>query len=258
MLNKKNAEKLANQYKVGDGIFILSDKEKANMDFYEKELELIKPYYTTNELHKYYGTANNQYWLIYTKSGINRNISKYPHIKDHLEKFKPIITSDNKPYGLHRARNEYFFTGESIVSLRKCSEPTFTYCDFDCYVSQTFVVIKTDRIDLKYLTGILNSQLIKFWLYYEGKLQGNNYQVDSEPLMNVPIKVGSDVENEMVVDLVDQILVITKNPDYLENSGKQAKVKTLENQIDQLVYKLYDLTPEEIEIVENFNGGGIR
>ena len=257
-LNKKNAEKLANQYKVGDGIFILSDKEKANMDFYEKELELIKPYYTTNELHKYYGTANNQYWLIYTKSGINRNISKYPHIKDHLEKFKPIITSDNKPYGLHRARNEYFFTGESIVSLRKCSEPTFTYCDFDCYVSQTFVVIKTDRIDLKYLTGILNSQLIKFWLYYEGKLQGNNYQVDSEPLMNVPIKVGSDVENEMVVDLVDQILVITKNPDYLENSGKQAKVKTLENQIDQLVYKLYDLTPEEIEIVENFNGGGIR
>ncbi len=254
-LNKKNAEKLANQYKVGDGIFILSDKEKANMDFYEKELELIKPYYTTNELHKYYGTANNQYWLIYTKSGINRNISKYPHIKDHLEKFKPIITSDNKPYGLHRARNEYFFTGESIVSLRKCSEPTFTYCDFDCYVSQTFVVIKTDRIDLKYLTGILNSQLIKFWLYYEGKLQGNNYQVDSEPLMNVPIKVGSDVENEMVVDLVDQILVITKNPDYLENSGKQAKVKNLEKQIDQFVYELYDLTPKEIEIVGKFNGG---
>lgn len=64
-LNKKGAEKLFNQYRIGDGIFILSDKEKANIDFYENELELIKPYYTTNELHKYYGTANNKYWLIH-------------------------------------------------------------------------------------------------------------------------------------------------------------------------------------------------
>ena len=44
-------------------------------------------------------------------------------------------------------------------------------------------------------------------------------------------------------------------PDYFEAPEKQAQVKTLEKQIDQLVYKLYDLTPEEIEIVEGFNGG---
>ncbi|MCG7850382.1 MAG: hypothetical protein MIO93_14590 [ANME-2 cluster archaeon] len=42
-------------------------------------------------------------------------------------------------------------------------------------------------------------------------------------------------------------------PDYLDSPEKQAHVKTLENQIDQLVYKLYDLTPEEIESVEGFN-----
>ncbi|CAD6490264.1 MAG: hypothetical protein KFBDDELM_00143 [Candidatus Argoarchaeum ethanivorans] len=46
---------------------------------------------------------------------------------------------------------------------------------------------------------------------------------------------------------------ITSAPDYLENSTKQARVKTLEKQIDQLVHKLYDLPPEEIAIVENFN-----
>ena len=73
--------------------------------------------------------------------------------------------------------------------------------------------------------------------------------------MNVPIKVGSDIENEMVVDLVDQILAITKDADYLDNPDKQAKVKIFENQIDQLVYKLYDLTSEEINIVEEFNEG---
>ncbi|MDW7726786.1 MAG: hypothetical protein SCH70_06665 [Candidatus Methanoperedens sp.] len=36
---------------------------------------------------------------------------------------------------------------------------------------------------------------------------------------------------------------------------KHARVKILEKQIDQLVYKLYDLNPEEIQIVEGFNEG---
>ena len=44
-------------------------------------------------------------------------------------------------------------------------------------------------------------------------------------------------------------------PYYLKNPQKQSQVKTLEKEIDQLVYKLYDLTPEEIEIVEGFNRG---
>lgn len=43
--------------------------------------------------------------------------------------------------------------------------------------------------------------------------------------------------------------------DYLDSPEKQARVKTLEKEIDQLVYELYDLTPEEIAIVENFNKG---
>ena len=51
--------------------------------------------------------------------------------------------------------------------------------------------------------------------------------------------------------LVENILTITKDDDYLENSGKQAKVCEYEKQIDQLVYKLYGLRPEEIKVVEN-------
>ena len=38
--------------------------------------------------------------------------------------------------------------------------------------------------------------------------------------------------------------------DYLSNSAKQAKVKEIERQIDQRVYRLYGLTPEGIKIVE--------
>ena len=55
-----------------------------------------------------------------------------------------------------------------------------------------------------------------------------------------------------IENVVDKILDITKTNDYLKNSAKQAKVHGYERQIDQLVYKLYGLTPEEIKIVENY------
>jgi hypothetical protein len=41
-----------------------------------------------------------------------------------------------------------------------------------------------------------------------------------------------------------------KDEDYLQSLDKQAKTCNLEKQIDQMIYKLYNLTPEEIAIVE--------
>ena len=49
---------------------------------------------------------------------------------------------------------------------------------------------------------------------------------------------------------VNQILLLSQSEDYLKNLQKQAKVKEYQRQIDQLVYKLYELTDEEIKIVE--------
>ena len=50
---------------------------------------------------------------------------------------------------------------------------------------------------------------------------------------------------------MDKILSITKAVDYLQNPAKQTQVKEYEKQIDQLVYKLYDLTPAEIKVIES-------
>jgi hypothetical protein len=60
-----------------------------------------------------------------------------------------------------------------------------------------------------------------------------------------------NTEQKGVISLVDKILSITKSSDHFEDLEKQAKVKEYEKQIGRLVYKLYNLTPEEIEIVEN-------
>jgi len=54
----------------------------------------------------------------------------------------------------------------------------------------------------------------------------------------------------LFIEIVDKILAITKSSDYLENPAKKEEVKEYEKQIDQMVYKLYGLTEDEIEIVE--------
>ena len=81
-------------------------------------------------------------------------------------------------------------------------------------------------------------------------MQGNNYQIDKEPLLAIPIFKPSNQEQQSIITLVDQILFTTKGDDYPNNPAKQAKVKEYERQIDQMVYELYGLTPEEITVVE--------
>jgi len=248
-VNKASAEKLNGSVSNGDGIFVLSQSEFDSKNFLLKEKGIIKPYYTTDQLQKYYGSSENTHWIIYTKSDINKPDKKttkipldnYPKIKQHLDTFKSVITSDFAPYGLHRAREQYFFEGEKIMVTRKCpKEPIFTYTDFDCFVSQTFFVIQSNRIDLKYLTGLLNSKLVAFWLRKKGKMQGNAYQLDKEPLLEIPIYKPADKDAIEIAKLVEKIL-------SLKQQGKDSSEQ--ENKIDELVYKLYDIKPNEQTII---------
>ena len=126
--------------------------------------------------------------------------------------------------------------------MRKCSDrPTFTFTDFECYVSATFYVIKTERINQKYLTALLNSNLYRFWFEYKGKMQGTNYQIDKQPLMDVPILKTDLKFQERLIKILDNILSF-KN-DGLETSD-------LENQLDIMVYKLYHLNYQEVLVID--------
>lgn len=80
---------------------------------------------------------------------------------------------------------------------------------------------------------------------------GGFFRYQATFIKSLPIKKIAEEKQKPFIDLVDKILDITKTKDYLKNVDKQTKVKALEYQIDELVYKLYDLKPEEIEIVEN-------
>jgi len=242
-LNKGNQEILGSKFVVGEGIFALSEKEKNNLKLSKNELKLIKPYYTTEQIHRYYSDPKNKLWLIYTDSSFKNpnSMDNYPNLKKHLDRFFAVITSHNKPYGLHRTREERFFKGEKIIVQRKCAgQPSFSYSNFDCYVSATFYVIKTDRLNLKYLVGLLNSKLIAFWLKNKGKMQGDNYQLDKEPLLQIPIYYPSKESENIIISLVNYIL-------FLKNNDNFASIY-FENIIDTCIYEFY--FSNEIHIVK--------
>lgn len=116
-------------------------------------------------------------------------------------------------------------------------------------ISCTFV--KDSSVNIKFLLAINNSKLFAWLLYkfvYSNAIRSTRY--DEQYIGKVPCPNCGKINQKPIIQLVDQILMITKGDDYLTNPVKQAEVKEYECQIDRMVYELYGLTPEEIEIVE--------
>ena len=185
----------------------------------------------------------------------------YPNLKRHLDKYAPIITSDNKPYGLHRARNKKFFEGAKIIALRKALQPTFSITDFPCYVSQMFNVIKTDRVNLKYLVALLNSRLVRFWLKQKGKMQGHHFQVDQAPLLTIPVLVPDASTQDRIGSLVDRIILVQdKMHSETITQAEYTRLERLMTQADAAIQdeveQLYGLEDWEKQLIADMKNVG--
>lgn len=242
-LNKKNQQRLGEEYHINQGIFVLTDSEKDTLNLTEDEKSLLKPYYTNDNISRYSVQRDNNYWAIYTDSRYKNpnSLNDFPNIKKHLDKFASIFTSDNKPYGLHRAREQRLFVNNKIIAVRKSvGNPIFSYCDFECYLSQTFNIIQTDRVSLKYLTGLLNSKLIGFWLKNKGRMQGANYQLDKEPLQQIPIAIPSNDVQEIIAKLVDMIILLNTTDERASELVQNSYISSeFEKLIDGCIYEIY-------------------
>ncbi len=204
--------------KKGDGIFVLPKNYILEMTLNEKERQYLKPYYDSSQINRYLALeTKSEYKIIYADKFFRENIHLFPKLKNHLDKFKPVLTSVFAPYGLHRARNEKFFKGTGIFSLRKTVRPAFSYVEFPCYTTRAFLISQPRNIDYKYLTAILNSKLINFWLRHKGKLQGNLLQIDKEPLINLPI-VNIPEKNQPFIDATNKM--VNLNNRFYQRSDK--------------------------------------
>ena len=245
-----------NKKQIGDGIFVLNQQEYDSLSLNDSEKELVKPYYTSKLINRYSVCKKNSEWIIYTDSSINDRISLYPNIQKHLDQFQKVITSVNKPYGLHRASKKESFEGEKILALRKCVNcPAFSYVNFDSFVSRAYLIIRTNRVDLKYLTGLLNSTLIKYWLKYRGKMQGANFQIDKEPLQQIPIVIPEINVQELIAIIVDYVTLVSSAKENLSELVSNDTIASyFEKIIDGCIYELYfeeHMKEQEINIIDS-------
>lgn len=248
VVNSRNIKHITDPtIQVGEGVFVVDKEKFSNCTGSEKKY--IKPLYEPFQMQRYHLSQINEKCLLYiTKSNWENDA---PTLLTHLSRFKNIMLQRRENQNgridfmhLHWPRDEEFFKdGAKILSKRKCVEsPVFVYYESQAYVMMSVNVIKTSRWNMKFLTGVLNSKLVAFWLRHKGKMQGNNYQVDKEPLMGIPLPVVNNLQQQPIISIVDQIL-------EAKNSNPETDTTGLEYNIDRLVCHLYNLTYDEVLII---------
>jgi hypothetical protein len=188
-----------------------------------------------------------------------------------------IITSQKTPFKLLRGedvqkylinyKNIFIKFSEKEPKKYKCKSLYFTNKilirrvskDLICTIDyNNFVVLNTlycctlkNNFNQSYITAVLNSKLISYWFKKMFVLTDKLFPYIRKSQLNfIPIKNISQNEQKSFEKLVERIISITSDKNYLSDINRQAEVYKCECLINKMVYKLYNLSPEEIEIVE--------
>ena len=183
--------------------------------------------------------------------------NKYPLAYEYLNKNKSLLSKrkdsrksldkDGSWYKLTRFGQRQVFNKPKIVSPGEVKNHKFSIdqsnSGFSC--ARVFAItVDNANISLNKLVAILNSTLIKFYLQSKASAKAGGYYsysskvLNDTPIPNFKILNSSELEDKSVV-LQN---FIKANPDE--------DTSVLESEIDQLVYKLYNLTKAEIKIIE--------
>lgn len=263
------------KYKAGEGIFVLSEAEVRSLRLTDEEQGLLRPFHYAKEIDRYHYKPVIEHYLIYTPKDVAKDIEmhpeKYPSIKSHLDKYQPIITSDNKPYGIHRARqSEWFEDRQKIIGVRKTRYPKFVVVPEPYYADQSVIIVRLTihkQFSPYFLMAILNSEVGHFWLFQQ-KRHGEQLQIDKEVLLHFPIpninfsKPDDKKLHDELVTLADKMLELNrelvenkkKGEDIFGDKGRQLEsdINKYDQRINQLVYQLYGTTDKEKGIIEAF------
>ncbi|ELO8680421.1 class I SAM-dependent DNA methyltransferase [Campylobacter jejuni] len=197
-------------------------------------------------------------WVINTHNGYKSkngekieaiNIEHYPSLKKHFDEFYPQLEKRADkgltPYNLRNCAYIEEFEKEKIVWAEMTKEACFVYDNSNFFTNQTCYFFT--HCDYKYLLAILNSRLIVYYMQYISSHLGQGaFRWIRQYIEKLPIpKINSKNEKlaDELINLVDEIL-------KAKEQDKNANTQELENKINSLVYKLYNLNEEEIKIIE--------
>ena len=161
------------------------------------------------------------------------------HLKPFQEKAKKRLDMGDYWWELRACAYLNDFEKEKIVFSKASQEKSFSFDFRNNFLLNTSYFISGNN--LKYLIVFLNSNFINFAFlkfYQGGGIEG---EITLQAIENIPIPELSEADQQPFIDLVNQILA-------KKEQGEDSIA--LEKEIDQMVYGLYELTEEEIKIVE--------
>ena len=238
----------------GDGIYVLSKEEVNKIGFNTEESKLLFPFFKNSDIRKYKVKEKNNLFLLGVIYPDLKDLDekKYPNISKHLMKFEKILrnrkSNDNgllnvieQGYWWAFTLRQLDFDAPKIISPQRSLSNTFGYTEVTWYASMDvyYITEKNRDVNLKYILALLNSRLYYYWLYSKGKRKGNSLELYQTPLSHVPIKI---------IDKPSQLKYVTVVDDILDGRIDAEKGSRI---IDQMVYKLYNLDNEEIQIIDS-------
>jgi len=221
---------------------------------------IIKPILRGRDIKRYYYDWAGLWVIVIPAGWTNQNkenqnaedfIQKaYPSLMEHLKKFKEKAQKrdDQGDYWWELRACAYYheFEKEKIVYGQFQDDAEYALAEKGIYLSSNEYMIGGDY-NKKYFLAVLNSKFIKWYLKNITGTLGSSMKIGQKSnFEKIPIPfITSSNESivQQVENLVDQILVAKK-------TDVTANTSALEHEIDRLVYQLYDLTEEEIKIIE--------
>jgi hypothetical protein len=225
------------------------DEEKRNELISEdpNSEEIINPFISGDDVRFYRIDFKNTY-LITTKIGVP--IEKYPAVKAHLDKHKKRLKKrydQGDHYWELRACGYYDqIEKPKIIFPEIAKESRFTFDPDGIYINKTIFMIPSDD---KYLLGLLNSKLIWFYLTRVCSSLGDpdaggRLNLQRIYVSKVPIVEPEDKSYKKKIEAeVDKILAA-------KSESSSADTSEHEEEINQLVYDLYNINSNELSIVE--------
>jgi hypothetical protein len=229
---------------VDESVLPILKKIRGNSNVLEDKFEITRG---VNPYDKYRGQTEEVIKTRAYHSSIQKDDTFVPELKGkHVSTFQ--YKWDNKHYisygsWLAAPREPKFFKGSRLV-FREIIGERFVCAvieeDFIIDRSLYIALPKDENIDVYYVLGVLCSKLL-VWLFKYEKNEFDDLfpKIRLEEFKKLPIPNCSNEKS---------ISKLSKEISMLKHQGKDTSKE--ENQIDQLVYQLYELTEEEIKIVE--------
>ena len=244
--------------------FVIDDKTKKSLIKEDKNsTEVIKPFLRGRDI-KRYAIENQGLWLIYVSNqwtDSNREKMEpekffkkaYPAIHNHLKQFETQLKArdDQGVYWWEMRPCKYLaeFEKPKIISARFMIEPLFGYDKDDRFTNDACYILPTES---PFLAAILNSKL-GWWVLSRltNQVQQSYSQVHIQYLSKLPIAKPTESQQREIEELVGKILHLRNLRKVSEDKQSNLpKVTELEREIDLLVYHLYNLTLEEVRIID--------